>query len=87
MPGTETGAQPRKKGPKRDEPMPAHKLLAALIRALEAGVDVNEVVTAMKFADRAIGVKQSPVWGMITDEMNAAADTENAKGNGTTQQS
>ncbi len=65
---------------KRTEPMPAHKLLAAFIRAMEAGVDKGEILTAMRFADRAEGVKQSPVWGMVTDDMNAAADKMNGNG-------
>jgi hypothetical protein len=68
----------RATGTKRTEPMPAHRLLAALIRAMEAGVDNQEILMAMRFADRAEGVKQSPVWGMVTDDMNAAADKMNA---------
>jgi len=45
-------------------------------------VDKSDILTAMRFAERAEGGKQSPVWGMVTNDMNAAADKMN--GNGST---
>lgn len=55
---------------KRNGPSPTHRLLDAIQAALDTGVPVQEISSALAIARQAKGVEQSPVWKMVSRSLN-----------------
>jgi hypothetical protein len=65
---------PSQPKPKREGPNPAHVLLAAISRAVDAGVEPVRIVAVLDMACSAHGVEQAPSWRMCARTLNGYAD-------------
>ena len=63
-------ADTKPKTAKREGPSPAHVLIGAVRRAVEAGVDKDKIVMMLDMADEATGTEQAPAWRNVTRTLN-----------------